>query len=274
MTNRSDESSAITREPEISARDVAAIPPADYPAVQQALKRAAATDDQVAKNYALKRAAESIGLLSGHQPFPVEPFSDGAYPAVFLLIRESLEAGAPGVAAGIKDAMARSAALKVVARKLAPAAYGDKRRPYHSGACIGICGLSVNLRFSDGSAEFVFSEEDLELINEEGRDLYIARLPASEILALRQSLIDYLPASEAEISAVEVTPTLDAVAVPAPGTEERLFWLEAAEQHGFSRADDGVHTATDSDVLKLMAAAREQGRKDVLAALATGGACG
>ena len=200
--------------------------------------------------------------------------TDGAYSAVFLLAQESLKAGAPGLTADIQNAIARSVALKLVGRKLAPAAYGDKRQPYHSGACIGICGLSVNLRFSDNSAELVFHDEDLELINEEGRDLYIARLPASEILALRQSLIDYLPAGEAEISAGHgVTPPVS-VTVPGPDTEERLFWLEAAEQHGFSRADDGVHTATDSDVLKLMAAARKQGRKDVLDALAMGGARG
>lgn len=277
------ESSTIKREPEISARDVAAIPPDDYPAVQQALKRAAATDDQVAKNYALKRAAESIGLLSGHQPFPVEPFSDGAYPAVFLLIRESLEAGAPGVAAGIKDAMARSAALKVVARKLAPAAYGDKRQPHYTHAMAGVEGMSATLHLRDGSLELVFQDEQLDLVREEGDDLHVARIEASEVLALRQWLIDFLPASEAEIRPVKVTPALDAVAVPAPGSEERLFWLEAAEQHGFEQTsgeeelpafDPPAYLATEDEVLKLMAAAREQGRKDVLAALATGGARG
>lgn len=283
MTNRSAESSAITREPEISARDVAAIPPADYPAVQQALKRAAATDDQVAKNYALKRAAESIGLLSGHQPFPVEPFSDGAYPAVFLLIRESLEAGAPGVAAGIKDAMARSAALKVVARKLAPAAYGDKRQPHYTHACAGVEGMSATLRLRDGSLELVFKDEELDLINEEGRDLYVAHIEASEVLALRQWLIDFLPASEAEISAGHGVAPPVSVTVPASGTEERLFWLEAAEQHGFEATSGGeqipeydppAYFATEDEVLKLMAVAREQGRKDVLDALATEAARG
>lgn len=281
MTNGSAESSTITREPEISARDVAAIPPDDYPAVQQALKRAAATDDQVAKNYALKRAAESIGLLSGHQPFPVEPFSDGAYPAVFLLIRESLEAGAPGVAAGIKDAMARSAALKVVARKLAPAAYGDKRQPHYTHAMAGVEGMSATLHLRDGSLELVFKDEELDLINEEGRDLYVAHIEASEVIHLRQWLIDFLPAYEAEIRPVKVTPALDAVAVPAPGSEERHFWLEAAEQHGFESTsgeeelpafDPPAYLATEDEVLKLMAVAREQGRKDVLDALATGGA--
>lgn len=275
------ESSTITREAEISARDVAAIPPDDYPAVQQALKRAAATDDQVAKNYALKRAAESIGLLSGHQPFPVEPFSDGAYPAVFLLIRESLEAGAPGVAAGIKDAMARSAALKVVARKLAPAAYGDKRQPHYTHAMAGVEGMSATLHLRDGLMELVFKDEELDLINEEGRDLYVARIAASEVLALRQWLIDFLPASEAEIRPAKVAPALEAVTVPAPASEERLFWLEAAEQHGFESTsgeeelpafDPPAYLATEEEVLKLMAAAREQGRKDVLDALATGSA--
>jgi hypothetical protein len=59
------------------------------------------------------------------------------------------------------------------------------------------------------------------------------------------------------------------------GTEERLFWLEVAEQHGFQEACDGsIYTAEPGEVLKLMAAAREQGRKDVLDALATGGARG
>ncbi|KQS81732.1 hypothetical protein ASG32_02995 [Methylobacterium sp. Leaf361] len=271
------ESSTITREPEISARDVAAIPPDDYPAVQQALKRAAATDDQVAKNYALKRAAESIGLLSDHQPFPVEPFSDGAYPAVFLLIRESLEAGAPGVASGIKDAMARSAALKVVARKLAPAAYGDKRQPHYTHAMAGVEGMCATLHLRDGSLELVFKDEELDLINEEGRDLYVARIAASEVVHLRQWLIDFLPASEAEISAGHGVAPPVSVTVPAPGTEERLFWLEAAEQHGFEATDGEeelpafdppAYLATEDEVLKLMAAAREQGRKDVLASLA------
>ncbi|MBP2495237.1 hypothetical protein ABID82_002432 [Methylobacterium sp. PvP062] len=273
------ESSTITREPEISARDVAAIPPDDYPAVQQALKRAAATDDQVAKNYALKRAAESIGLLSGHQPFPVEPFSDGAYPAVFLLIRESLEAGAPGIAAGLKDAMARSAALKVVARKLAPAAYGDKRRPYYTHACAGVEGMSATLHLRDGSLELVFKDEELDLINEEGRDLYVARIEASEVLALRQWLIDFLPASEAEISAGHGIAPLVSVTVPAPGTEERDFWLEAARQHGFEETSEEqlpylalpAYASNEEGLLALMAAAREQGRKDVLDALAKSG---
>lgn len=277
------ESSTITRGPEISAREVAAIPPDDYPAVQQALKRAAATDDLVAKNYALKRAAESIGLLSGHQPFPIEPFSDGAYPAVFLLIRESLEAGAPGVASGIKDAMARSAALKVVARKLAPAAYGDKRQPHYTHAMAGVEGMCATLHLRDGSLELVFKDEELDLINEEGRDLYISRLAASEVIHLRQWLIDFLPASEAEISAGHGVALPVSVNVPVPGSEERHFWLEAAEQHGFEQTsgeeelpafDPPAFLATEEEVLKLMAAAREQGRKDVLAALATGGARG
>lgn len=58
------------------------------------------------------------------------------------------------------------------------------------------------------------------------------------------------------------------VAVPAPGTEDRDFWLEAAEQHGFI-AQRGLDTylAAESALLRLMAAAREQGRKDVLASL-------
>jgi len=60
------------------------------------------------------------------------------------------------------------------------------------------------------------------------------------------------------------------VTIPGPGDEERDFWLMAAEQHGFQEAADGsLYTADPDEVLKLMAAAREQGRKDVLDALAT-----
>lgn len=76
---------------------------------------------------------------------------------------------------------------------------------------------------------------------------------------------------------------LSAVTVPAPNTEERHFWLEAAAQHGFESTsgeeelpafDPPAYLATEDEVLKLMAASREQGRKDVIDALATGGSRG
>ena len=166
------------------------------------------------------------------------------------------------------------------AAKAAGPAYGSKRRPYYSGACLGVDGMGANLRLSDGTLELVFKDEELDLINEEGRDLYVARLAASEVIALRQWLIDYLPVAETEIGAGHgVTPPVS-VTVPALGTEERDFWLEAAEQHGFERTsgeeelpafDPPAYLATEDEVLKLMAVAREQGRKDVLDALATGG---
>lgn len=70
------------------------------------------------------------------------------------------------------------------------------------------------------------------------------------------------------------------VPVPTPGTEERDFWLEAARQHGFEETSEEqlpylalpAYCAVEEALLELMAAAREQGRKDVLDALATGGA--
>ncbi|MGU3387021.1 hypothetical protein ACLBYG_21095 [Methylobacterium sp. D53M] len=156
----------------------------------------------------------------------------------------------------------------------AAAMFGLKRRPHYSSAALGLDGMGANLRLSDGSLELVFKDEELDLINEEGRDLYVARLAGSEVLALRQWLIDFLPASEAEFRPAEVAPVLDAINVPAPGTEERHFWLEAAEQHGFVPPDEcfAGWGASEDKVLKLMAASREQGRKDVLDALATGGA--
>ena len=60
------------------------------------------------------------------------------------------------------------------------------------------------------------------------------------------------------------------VSVPAAGTEERDFWLEAASQHDFLEpaADGESWLASEDALLKLMASAREQGRKDVLASLA------
>jgi hypothetical protein len=170
------------------------------------------------------------------------------------------------------------------ALKAAPGmTFGSKRRPYYGAACLGLDGMGANLRLSDGSLELFFMDEELEQTNEEGSELYISRLAASEVIALRQWLIDYLPASETEISAGHgVTPAVS-VTVPAAGSEERDFWLEAACQHGFEATSGGEHIpeydppayfATEDEVLKLIAAAREQGRKDVLDALATGGARG
>lgn len=59
------------------------------------------------------------------------------------------------------------------------------------------------------------------------------------------------------------------VPVPAADSEERDFWLEAAEQHGMVGPEEDAESwlASEDALLKLMAAAREQGRKDVLAAL-------
>ncbi|MGU3476452.1 hypothetical protein [Methylobacterium sp. D48H] len=163
----------------------------------------------------------------------------------------------------------------------AAAMFGAKRQPHYTHASAGLVGMSATLHLRDGSLELVFKDEELDFINEEGRDLYVAHIEASEVIHLRQWLIDFLPASEAEISAgYGVAPPVS-VTVPAPGSEERLFWLEAAEQHGFESTsgeeelpafDPPAYFATEDEVLKLMAAAREQGRKDVLHALATGGA--
>ncbi|MEE7463426.1 hypothetical protein MFUR16E_20385 [Methylobacterium fujisawaense] len=165
----------------------------------------------------------------------------------------------------------------------AAAMFGSKRRPYYGDACLGVDGMGANLRLTDGSLQLVFKDEEMDLINEEGRDLYVARLAASEVIHLRQWLIDFLPASEAEISAGHGVSPPVSVTVPAAGSEERHFWLEAAEQHGFEQTsgeeelpafDPPAYLATEDEVLKLMAAAREQGRKDVLDTLATGGARG
>lgn len=69
--------------------------------------------------------------------------------------------------------------------------------------------------------------------------------------------------------------------IPPEGSEERLFWLEAAEQHGFEATSGGeqipeydppAYFATEDEVLKLLSEARKQGQRDVLDALATGGA--
>lgn len=62
------------------------------------------------------------------------------------------------------------------------------------------------------------------------------------------------------------------VEAPAPGTEERDLWLETAEQCGFDEVGaysdevrtEAAYACTESHVLALMAACREQGRRDVL----------
>lgn len=199
--------------------------------------------------------------------------TDSAYSAVFLLAQESLKAGAPGLTADIQNAIARSVALKLVGRKLAPAAYGDKRQPYHSGACIGIVGMSVNLRFSDNSAEFVFHEEDLELINEEGRDLYFIRFPTSEILALRQALIDYLPASETDGAGAapdlradrealrkaltEITAAADKMILSLPGHWHDDATIELTDAAGDARA--ALSAAAQNDLYDVSSDAAPTG---------------
>lgn len=214
---------------------------------------------------------------------PFVPPTSTAYSSVFTLVRDWLGLAGLGADAPVLDSLARNIAADMCQRDLAPAAYGDKRRPYYTHACAGVEGMSATLHLRDNSLELVFKDEELDLINEEGRDLYVARLAASEVIHLRQWLIDFLPASEAEISAGHGVSPPVSVTVPAPGSEERLFWLEAAEQHGFEQTsgeeelpafDPPAFLATEDEVLKLMAAAREQGRMDVLDALATGGARG
>lgn len=140
------------------------------------------------------------------------PPTSTAYPAVFTLVRGWLGLAELGAASPALDSLARNIAADMCQRDLAPAAYEDKRRPHYTHAAIGCDGISVNLCFRDGSAEFVFREEEMELVNEEGRDLYVKRLPASEILALRQALIDYLPAAEGiEDRASPSPPSLEAM---------------------------------------------------------------
>jgi len=61
--------------------------------------------------------------------------------------------------------------------------------------------------------------------------------------------------------------------IPAAGSEERDFWLEAAVQHGFEETAGGeyvpeydrpAYSATADEVLALMASARQQGRDDAV----------
>lgn len=55
------------------------------------------------------------------------------------------------------------------------------------------------------------------------------------------------------------------VEVPAEGTEERDLWFEAAVQYGLVPVGThGMFEASEDAVFALMAACREQGRRDVL----------
>jgi hypothetical protein len=55
------------------------------------------------------------------------------------------------------------------------------------------------------------------------------------------------------------------VVVPAKGTEERDLWLEAAHQLGMDAVGiHGSYETGEDEILALMAACREQGRRDVL----------
>lgn len=210
---------------------------------------------------------------------PFVPPTSTAYSPVFTLVRDWLGLAGLGADAPVLDSLARNIAADMCERDLAPAAYGDKRRPYYTHACAGVEGMCATLHLRDGSLELVFKDEQLDLVREEGDDLYVAHIEASEVLALRQWLIDFLPASEAEISAGHGIAPLVSVTVPAPGTEERDFWLEAARQHGFEETSEEqlpylalpAYASNEEGLLALMAAAREQGRKDVLDALAKSG---
>lgn len=57
--------------------------------------------------------------------------------------------------------------------------------------------------------------------------------------------------------------------VPAEGTEERDFWLEAAEQHGFTAPGESAYLwmAPEAAVLKLISEARAQGHQDAMRVL-------
>lgn len=211
---------------------------------------------------------------------PFVPPTSTAYSSVFTLVRDWLGLAGLGADAPVLDSLARNIAADMCNRDLAPAAYGDKRRPYYTHACAGVEGMSATLHLRDGSLELVFKDEEMNLVREEDNDLHVAHIEASEVLALRQWLIDFLPASEVKISSGFGVSLPVSVAVPAHGSEERHFWLEAAEQHGFEATsgeeelpafDPPAYLATEEEVLKLMAVAREQGRKDVLDALAIGG---
>lgn len=70
--------------------------------------------------------------------------------------------------------------------------------PHWTGACLGFAGGSLNLKIPEGSAEFVFAEDELELVEEEGRTLFIARLSASQVRAVHRHLAAYLVAPAPE----------------------------------------------------------------------------
>jgi hypothetical protein len=139
---------------------------------------------------------------------PFVPPKSTAYSPVFTLVRDWLGLAGLGADAPVLDSLARNIAADMCERDLAPAAYGDKRRPYYTHASAGLEGMSATLHLRDGSLELVFKDEELDLVREEGDDLHVAHIEASEVLALRQWLIDFLPASEAEIRPVTVAQTL------------------------------------------------------------------
>lgn len=68
-----------------------------------------------------------------------------------------------------------------------------RQDPRWSGMSLGMDGATFNLKLPEGSAEIVVPEENLEFLREESRDLWVGRLPASEVLALRWTLNEYLP---------------------------------------------------------------------------------
>lgn len=68
--------------------------------------------------------------------------------------------------------------------------------PRWTGTSLGFEGGCMNLKLPAGSAELVFADDDLEVVEEEGRTLRICRLAASEVIALRFHLNVYLPPAE------------------------------------------------------------------------------
>lgn len=190
---------------------------------------------------------------------PFVPPTSTAYSSVFTLVRDWLGLAGLGADTPVLDSLARNIAADMCNRDLAPAAYGDKRRPYYTHACAGVEGMSATLHLRDDSLELVFKEEELDLINEEGRDLYVARLAASEVIHLRQWLIDFLPASEAEIRPVEVrSETVEAAA-------EALYLKDRGVP------DDAWGRDLPESTMELW---RGYARVALTAALATGGARG
>lgn len=183
------------------------------------------------------------------------PPTSAAYPAVFTVVRESLDGALPDIASPVLDGIARTVAAKMDERQLAPAAYGDKRRPHYTHAAIGCVGVTMNLCFVDGSAEFVFREENVDFIREEGSGLYVAGIAASEILALRQALIDYLPAAEeVEDRAVPAPPSVEAM--KAAVEMEIQAALGRVTTHGIGELIDRVADARVREALAQGEAAR------------------